>query len=414
MNGTDTRETADELLGSLRLFWPGAEVDDTPDRKVRRSLGERAVYAVGPGASRTRMLVPVEPRGAAERTWCRFSAASTVQDTGARLALAAATRLAPRRVLSGRVVVRGGSEDTLARHLGGVLGQQVTFSLGIGTPRVNRKPVLQVFDERGRTVAFVKVGDTPTSSVDVRAEAGHLRDLGARDWAVLSLPRVIDVSLWRGLAVLVLSALPTSPWQRGGHRPQPPVAAMHELADSGRTGGGPDGGALHELPWLATQRRTATGLADTAARDRLLDCFDLLLDRAASCHWRTGAWHGDWTPWNMARSGRRVHLWDWERYETGVPLGLDRCHFIVNAHTRRHGTTISTLEDAVHRALQDAAAAGPTALLTAATYLTAVSVRYLSLAETQRGSDIVDRGHATLGVLERVLSGGRQFGQSVE
>ena len=54
-----------------------------------------------------------------------------------------------------------------------------------------------------------------------------------------------------------------------------------------------------------------------------------------------GAWHGDWTPWNMSRRRGRLQLWDWERFETGVPLGLDRCHYGVNAVVRRDGARAS-------------------------------------------------------------------------
>jgi hypothetical protein len=40
-----------------------------------------------------------------------------------------------------------------------------------------------------------------------------------------------------------------------------------------------------------------------------------------------GAWHGDWTPWNMAAGGRGVLVWDLERYEEDVPVGYDVVHY---------------------------------------------------------------------------------------
>lgn len=40
-----------------------------------------------------------------------------------------------------------------------------------------------------------------------------------------------------------------------------------------------------------------------------------------------GAWHGDWTPWNMAYDGAVLSVWDWERYQAGVPAGYDALHW---------------------------------------------------------------------------------------
>jgi hypothetical protein len=61
---------------------------------------------------------------------------------------------------------------------------------------------------------------------------------------------------------------------------------------------------------------------------------------------RFGAWHGDFTPWNMARleSGRGsgsaaasgVFLWDWERCGP-APVGLDLLHFLFQSVCRFEG-----------------------------------------------------------------------------
>ena len=40
-----------------------------------------------------------------------------------------------------------------------------------------------------------------------------------------------------------------------------------------------------------------------------------------------GGWHGDWSPWNLARAPDRLWIWDWEYARPGAPLGLDVAHF---------------------------------------------------------------------------------------
>ena len=37
--------------------------------------------------------------------------------------------------------------------------------------------------------------------------------------------------------------------------------------------------------------------------------------------------HGDFAPWNMARSAGSLDLWDWERASESRPLGVDPLHF---------------------------------------------------------------------------------------
>ncbi len=44
-----------------------------------------------------------------------------------------------------------------------------------------------------------------------------------------------------------------------------------------------------------------------------------------------GAWHGDWNPGNCAVVRDRVLVWDWERYETGVPAGFDALHLCLQS-----------------------------------------------------------------------------------
>ncbi|MDQ4037768.1 MAG: hypothetical protein M3313_05335, partial [Actinomycetota bacterium] len=59
------------------------------------------------------------------------------------------------------------------------------------------------------------------------------------------------------------------------------------------------------------------------------------------------AWHGDWSPWNMAWRGRRVQLWDWERFESGVPVGMDRTHYVLSALARTEGFNARTIARAL-------------------------------------------------------------------
>ncbi|WKN46991.1 hypothetical protein [Nocardioides sp. Arc9.136] len=377
------------LVSAFRSLWPRATLAE----------GSAGAWALVPSARTPRLVVPVGSRLAAARSLCRFSTDTSLPQAVRRVVGAAVVGTTRGAVLGTRVEVTGASEDSFARHLEELLGHPVVFSVGVGSERVNRKPVLQVFDTSGHTVAFVKIGDSEVSRVDVAAEGAHLRRVGAVPLELLRVPRVLHESVWHGRVVLVLEPLPTGRPRLSPLPPAPPAEAMAELASAFAEAPG----TLRSLPWWARQRRAAADLADPAWCRRLHDAMDRVEEASGDHVWSVGAWHGDWTPWNMARARGRVQLWDWERFETGVPHGLDRLHFAVNVATTRRGTTPATVLQAVTApatAREDRP--GPRGVLAAA-YLVAVTERYLTLASSAQGAAIRDRGLCTLTALEDLL-----------
>ncbi len=291
--------------------------------------------------------------------------------------------------------MHGPRAGSLAGHLDELLGTEVVFSVGIGTERVNRKPVLQVFDTDGRTVAFAKLGDSDQARSDVGAEAVALSQLARRGWRRLQTPEVLHHGAWGDIDLLLLSPLSTRAVQSPRDHARAPTAAMTELADAFGGSFAPVAG----LRWMTRQREVAERLKDGRRHGIFTACIDRLCASAGDLEWRTGSWHGDWTPWNMARSGQRVLLWDWERFETDVPIGLDRCHYLVNALTKRRGTSDHTIRAGLAAAGATPDAPGSPAYTLGALYLLAVAGRYLPLAEGPRGSDIAPRGDKVLETL---------------
>ena len=67
--------------------------------------------------------------------------------------------------------------------------------------------------------------------------------------------------------------------------------------------------------------------AGEARRAEVEGILDGLEERHGADVIEFGAWHGDLAPGNTSIVGGRLHVWDWERSEIGVPLGLDPIHF---------------------------------------------------------------------------------------
>jgi hypothetical protein len=389
--GTDT---ATAIVDTVSALWPGAEVRL---RRARRAdPAAVAEFAIVPHGRAPRLLVPVGAPEAAARAMLRFSASVSARESVGRLGLSALLRTGT-AAFADRVTVHGSGAGSLAEHLAQVVGGPVSFSLGIGTPRVNRKPVLQVFDERSRCIGFAKIGDSDQARRDVRAEARSLERIGSHPWTRLQVPRLIHEGTWTDMVVLLQSALPTSPRQRPRDQWTPPRPAMDELADAFAA----SPATLGDLPWFEAQRSTVEGLQAEHSRDTMRSCLAALENLSGSRPWPVGAWHGDWTPWNMARvpGAGHVQLWDWERFETGVPRGIDRFHYLVNAVTRRDGTTPATIRSGLVLAGADAARAGSAEHTLAGLYLLAVAARYLPLSEGPGGEDIASRATAVVEAL---------------
>jgi hypothetical protein len=93
--------------------------------------------------------------------------------------------------------------------------------------------------------------------------------------------------------------------------------------------GGGNSGAPLDLMSSPFWHRLITEVG--AGRDEFSAALTEALGRAArrlaGAQLRFGAWHGDWTPWNMAMGAGSLLVWDWERYDPDVPLGFDALHF---------------------------------------------------------------------------------------
>ena len=118
-----------------------------------------------------------------------------------------------------------------------------------------------------------------------------------------------------------------------------------------------------------------------------------------------GSWHGDWTPWNMASSGRRVLVWDWERFESGVPIGYDAVHYQLQAAVERNSAGAqSAAEVALFTAPMTLGPLGVrpgSAVFVAALYLVEIATRYVQDGAAEAGARLGDVSSWLLPALSR-------------
>ena len=345
-----------------------------------------------PGPGRPRLLVPpaARPAAAAVRRYGEPGSRTTRLATRA-LSLALASGLGG-IALRGRVLVHApAGADTIESYLREVLGSDLRVSMHLGAARANRKPVLQLLTARGGPAGFAKIGISPLTRDLVRAEHDALARLGRARLAGLTIPGVLHHGQWRGLDVLVLSTLPV--WLRRRQVSWPRLAAaMSEVAGVSGLRRAPLAAASY---WQRLRGRLAA--ADAGAdRGALAGALDAVAARAGRMPLAFGAWHGDWTPWNMASTGQGLLVWDWERFTRDVPVGFDALHYwlqteVVPARGDPRAAAAGCINRAPERLTPFGAGPGQ-ARLTAILYLADLATRYLTDRQDKAGAKLGQAG----------------------
>lgn len=393
-----TESSGQVWADAVSLLWPGAEVRVAARDTDRTNLAGGLVreLIVFPNARRPRLLLPAGAPRAAAAALRRYSHDLGLGQRMARSLLASAVRTGvPQRALTDRLRVEvppGHAAESMESYLGELLGQEVVISIGMGTARANRKPILQVLTKDGGSLAFVKVGDSDTTRELVRAESANLATLSAgAPLSRLAAPEVLHSGDWRGLELLVLRALPMSArW--GGPRAALPVEAMTELfavAGIRRL-------ELLSSPYWAGVTEMPGRLADRRAAEMLAQVIQRIGSNYGAVEVELGAWHGDWTPWNMSWHRGRVQLWDWERFARGVPRGFDALHYRFHQALRARplppGPDLRDWRSGAGEVLATVGVGQPAVEATTELYLLELCCRYLVAGQSPIGEPL--RAHA--------------------
>jgi hypothetical protein len=218
--------------------------------------------------------------------------------------------------------------STLAGRIAAHLGvDEALFAAALGPPRPNLKPVVQVFDRSGRTVAYAKIGWNDLTRRLVRHEYDVLRSL--RVTSPLVVPEPLGLIGDDDVVALVLS--PLKLWHFRPRDADLPTAAMMRALIA--TNGDERRMQLSDSDYWRDLRSMASD--DRIARRTLLERAVDEVERVLADQTIVfGGAHGDFAPWNVLRHRGRMTVWDWERFRPEVPLGLDLLHYANQRSTR--------------------------------------------------------------------------------
>ena len=309
--------------------------------------GRVEAYLVLPRASNPRLLVPLGSPQAAAAALRRNHDATSKKARLARAALSVGLRVGLTQRVADRVDVfvdptlspAERSRHVLTEHLRDLFGRRdLEMAVILGVPRLNRKPVLQVLASDGTVVGYVKAAWNDLTAGLVRNEARVLSDLADAKPTTFTPPAFVAAGPWGDLELIAASALPNAARPDPGQILDPPMAVIAEIADLW----GRSTARLADSPYWAGVRERLDRQGGSEVLHRAVDWIE---QRHGHEDIAFGAWHGDFTPWNMARLGGgsggpgetgRTYLWDWER-AAPAPAGLDLLHFLFQGVCRFEG-----------------------------------------------------------------------------
>ena len=329
--GEPVADLSSPLARLVEQVWPTEDTAVAVTTAGPPPPGFRVVerYRVVPTTRRARFVLPAGSRDAASAAVLSYNALRPARTRLARWATGQAIRAGAGALADGlTVVVRADVDDRdlaahlITAHVAAAIGADDLYvAVGVRPPTPNSKPTLQAFTAEGDAAAFAKVGWNDVTRDLVTSEAEALRAVSAA-LRTIETPRLMWSGRWRERALVVTAPLPIplQRWPDPARCPDP--ATIDEIAMTGAVE------SLDVTALVGRHRSRLTGAGWSpdleAATDRCLDALDRHL---GDVRLRTGRWHGDWVPWNVALAGGRLVVWDWENSATGAPVGADAIHW---------------------------------------------------------------------------------------
>jgi thymidylate kinase len=256
---------------------------------------------------------------------------------------------------------------SLLEHLKEVLARtDMTFAISFGTPGPHRKPVIELLNDKGEVLGFVKVGWNEATNTLVRNEADISRYLSGISLNSFTAPTMLYAGWWNDHFLCIQSApagrLETAPQNLTSHY----VSILEELKSL-------------QIRWMP--------LKESAFWKRLLQRVEMiqntfhrhilqrglcrvdeaLCDKALPFYFC----HGDFAPWNVQLLNGCMFLFDWEYADLEAPPLWDLFHFNVQTLRLLEERSAGEIYKAI---LNDGVQNGPTRM-----YLESLNMKQLHL-----------------------------------
>jgi len=299
----------------------------------------------------------------------------------------------------------GEGPDRVAEYLVVPHARKPKVLIPVGSRRVAAAAVRRFAEPHGRMGKLKR--DAVVAALRTGAWPALLRDR-VRINAPAPGTDSIDAYLQRSLGDQLSISIHIGP-ARANRKP-----VLQLLAGSGRTfgfaklGTGPLTRRLVRAETAALTALSHIALGEVAVPTVLYESARVLIDRYGDIPLTFGAWHGDWSPWNMANvsgddhSPDKLLVWGWERFTLGVPMGFDALHHELQRRVQAETDARACVRDLVTQAptLLDPFDVVPDGReATALLYLVDLAARYLGDRQAEAGARLGVLGTWLLPVL---------------
>ena len=208
-----------------------------------------------------------------------------------------------------------------------VKNDDIEFSISLGTPGPDRKPVIQIISNTGESVGFVKVGTESTNKL-VQNEAGAIDKLSQSSSECFCVPKLLNKGWWHDHFYAVQSAPKEKILSAPKHLHKCHMKVLKELSDINTEWITLTSSKYWELLNKRVEAIVEKNHYYNIIKDALSTVENRLGNKVLPFHMS----HGDFAPWNTYLVGEKLYLFDWEYSQDSALPGSDLFHFIIQTN----------------------------------------------------------------------------------
>jgi len=296
---------------------------------------EEPRYVAIPNLAEPRLILPILNRRV-------FTSALQIQNTAApgnrlKKTILGASYPLPTLIFRSNMF----SGTPLLRDLLGFISEKGGWKLPIalsgycGSKGNNRKLTLQMMEENGKILGYVKIADNPEAARFVHAEANACSSIAALNLKLIEAPRSIFLDEWRGWTLYGQSNIGDGTASMGYDLTTGVADALIEVAKNSADRDGRE----NYLAALSQRVHDQSTLLGT----KIVDMVNKSIAAARAIGFPLVFVHGDFVPYNVKRKGEKYAVFDWEFF---LPKGLpfsDLFHYLYQGYHQIHDLPPGTI-----------------------------------------------------------------------
>ncbi|MGI9533994.1 MAG: hypothetical protein ACR2NW_03515 [Thermodesulfobacteriota bacterium] len=203
----------------------------------------------------------------------------------------------------------------------------IEFSISLGTPGQDRKPVIQLLSHTGEVIGFVKLGTELTNNL-IQNEVNTVARLSQISSEFFCVPEMLDKGWWHNHYY----AIQSKPYAKLLSPPMElepcHIGVLKELADLNTTWITLD----KSIFWEELNENVVSIEDNLHLYKIIIKVLNKIENKLNELPLPFHMSHGDFAPWNTYLIGEKLFVFDWEYSEKQALPGNDLFHFVLQTN----------------------------------------------------------------------------------